>query len=58
MESITDKRYLIQKTSYNIPNQYILEFATSKLDKRYYNVKIYDKGKYYLVIATPKIESI
>ena len=55
---INDKKFIVNKTQYNMSNQVILSSILTRFDSRYYDVKIVDKDTHYLIIATSKIDNV
>ena len=55
---INDKKFIVNKTQYNMSNQVILSSILTRFDSRYYDVKIVDKDTHYLLIATSKIDNV
>jgi hypothetical protein len=53
-----NKNVIIKKSEYNLANQFILESALNRIDKKNYDVKILEDNKTYKLIVSRKLESI
>ena len=56
--NLNNKQIIIHKSPYNIANQYKLDTTLRRVNKKYYDVHIVDKGHIYIVNVKPKIEMI
>ena len=58
MININAKKFYITKSKYPISDKYSLEGSLNRYNKELFDIEVYDKGKSYLVIVTPKIEVV
>ena len=58
MINLNAKKFYITKSVYPIADKYSLEGSLNRYNKELFNIEVYDKGKSYLVIVTPKIEEV
>jgi len=56
MINVNSKRYYVTKSKYPIADKYSLEGSLNRYNKELFDIEVFDKGKSYLVIVTPKIE--
>tara|TARA_R110000824_G_scaffold10325_2_gene45715 strand:+ start:987 stop:1163 length:177 start_codon:yes stop_codon:yes gene_type:complete len=58
MINVNAKKFYITKSKYPIADKYSLEGSLNRYNKELFNVEVFDKGRSYLVIITPKVEVV
>ena len=58
MINLNDKRVIINKSGYQFADRIRLDGTINRINRKLYDIKIYDKINKYLIIATPKIEEV
>ena len=53
---INDKKFIVNKSPYNMANQVMLDSILTRFNSKYYDVKIVEKDTHYLIIAISKVD--
>ena len=56
--NLNNKQIIVHKSPYSIANQYKLEATLRRVNHKYYDVDIIDKGHIYIVNVKPKVERV
>ena len=58
MINLNNKQIIVHKSPYSIANQYKLEATLRRVNDKYYDVDIVEKGHIYIINVKPKIEMV
>ena len=58
MIQVNNRKFLVSKSIYPIANKIRLESALNGINKKYYDIRVVEKDKYYIVIATFTIDNV
>ena len=56
--NLNNKQIIVHKSPYSIANQYKLEATLRRVNDKYYDVDIVEKGHIYIINVKPKIEMV
>ena len=56
--NLNNKQIIVHKSPYAIANQYKLEATLRRVNDKYYDVDIVEKGHIYIINVKPKIEMV